>query len=232
MSPVKGQAQVDARKRVERLLQLLSPWDDRALTYERFAKLVGVTEDAVKTWMRRGEVSKEGAAAIADSLERMGWSATTDWILRGKGPEPRKGVVSPPSASRGERSAAEAGTGLSGGGVVAEGSVDAHYGRRAGNTPGTVASGGEESIPGSPALEAIRKEAQMAVTVLQRAIRRALEKDEYTHTREGRDLVIQELVQFSERLGLIGLGDIGLEISTLAHRMRETSPRGGELNGA
>lgn len=108
------------------------------------------------------------------------------------------------------------GTGI---GVVAERDPGAQYERRTGNTPETVTAGGEER-PGSPVLDAIQDEAAMAVTALQRAIRRALEKDEYTHTREGRDLVVQELEQFAERLGLIGLGDVGLEVMLLANRMR------------
>lgn len=107
MTPVKSQPD-PFEERLNLILQLLSPWREKALTYGELAEKLGgeITEDAVKGWVKRQEFAvfaRERIVEVCNDAGIMG--VTTAWLRDGTGPQPRKGVKTPPGRSYREPSA-------------------------------------------------------------------------------------------------------------------------------
>ena len=86
----------------------------------------------------------------------------------------------------------------------------------ASHTPAIVA-GGEERTPGPLAPD----EADMALSVLQRALWAAVERDQHKGDGEARDAVYRTLKDFSVQLFALGLFQVATEIAQMAERLRE-----------
>lgn len=94
MDRVKGQSEPDLSTvsgRLEFLRDLLREPHRKRLGIAEFAQLIGLKEEAVKTWHKRDSVSKDGEEAIVAAAARMGLEGVSvAWLRKGTGPTPQR----------------------------------------------------------------------------------------------------------------------------------------------
>ena len=139
-----------------------------------------------------------------------------EWLLTGHGRPPERGAMkrqrgAPASESPEAMRVQLVRDRLSSGSPDAP----AHSGHP-GNTP-VMTAGGEERRTGSLGQD----EADMALSLLQRALWAAVERDQQKGNGEGRDAVYRTLKDFSVQLFALGLFQVATEIAQMADRLRE-----------